>query len=134
MAEEVTAIAFERAFRKRHRFDPGRGSPDSWLFGIARNAALDELRRQRRTVALTPDLPAEAGENPESQVDRRLELQRVRSAMAKLDERRAQLVALRFFAGLRNAEIAVIMKMSETAVSSLLYRALDTLRRACDER
>src|SRR6478609_3936990 len=42
-AEDVTATAFERAYRKRRRFDPRRGSPRAWLFGIARNAALDEL-------------------------------------------------------------------------------------------
>ena len=51
-AEEVTATAFERAYRKRGRFDPNKGEPRAWLFGIARNAALDELRRRRRVAAL----------------------------------------------------------------------------------
>ena len=51
-AEEVTAQAFERAYRKRRTFKPGRGSADAWLFGIARNAALDELRRRKRRAAL----------------------------------------------------------------------------------
>ena len=48
-AEDVTALAFERAFRRRKRWDARRGSERAWLFGIARNAALDELRRRRRT-------------------------------------------------------------------------------------
>src|SRR3954449_7986543 len=52
-AEEVTAAAFERAYRKRNRFDPRRGEPRAWLFGIARNAALDELRRRGRQAELT---------------------------------------------------------------------------------
>src|SRR3954447_4550980 len=47
-AEEVTAQAFERAYRKRRGFKPARGTADAWLFGIARNAALDELRRRKR--------------------------------------------------------------------------------------
>nr|MDQ3726114.1 sigma-70 family RNA polymerase sigma factor [Actinomycetota bacterium] len=51
-AEEVTAAAFERAYRKRNRFDPQRGEPRAWLFGIARNAALDELRRRGRQAEL----------------------------------------------------------------------------------
>lgn len=51
-AEEVTATAFERAYRKRTRFNPGRGSARAWLFGIARNAALDELRRRGRQAKL----------------------------------------------------------------------------------
>src|SRR6476469_433063 len=54
-AEDVTAAAFERAFRCRRSFDARRGSERAWLFGIARNAALDELRRPRRTTALTVD-------------------------------------------------------------------------------
>ena len=45
-AEDVTALAFERAYRRRARFDPRRGSARAWLFAIARNAALDELREQ----------------------------------------------------------------------------------------
>src|SRR5436305_12737811 len=51
-AEDVTALAFERAYRRRRSFDRRRGEERAWLFGIARNAALDELRRQRRVAAL----------------------------------------------------------------------------------
>lgn len=40
-AEEVTAQAFERAYRKRRSFRASRGTQEAWLFGIARNAALD---------------------------------------------------------------------------------------------
>src|SRR5256885_7709157 len=47
-AEEVTAQAFERAYRRRRSFRASRGSADAWVFGIARNAALDELRRLKR--------------------------------------------------------------------------------------
>src|SRR3954467_10822147 len=50
-AEDVTAMAFERAYKKRSRFNARRGSPRAWLFGIARNAALDELRRHKRAAA-----------------------------------------------------------------------------------
>jgi len=51
-AEDVTALAFERAYRRRKTFDIRRGSQRAWLFGIARNAALDELRRRRRIAPL----------------------------------------------------------------------------------
>src|SRR6201996_6909982 len=54
-AEEVTATAFERAYRKRNRFDPNKGEPRAWLFGIARNAALDELRRRGRQAELAAE-------------------------------------------------------------------------------
>ena len=48
-AEDVTALAFERAYQRRATFDRRRGQERAWLFGIARNAALDELRRRRRS-------------------------------------------------------------------------------------
>src|SRR5215211_5320744 len=54
-AEEVTAAAFERAYRKRTRFDASRGEPRAWLFGIARNAVLDELRLRGRQAELSSE-------------------------------------------------------------------------------
>src|SRR5450755_4290969 len=64
-AEDVTSLAFERAYRRRALFDLRRGSARAWLFAIARNAALDELRRRQRTGALLRDVAddnAELGE------------------------------------------------------------------------
>jgi len=55
-AEDVVAAAFERAYRRRSGYDARRGSQRQWLFGIARNAALDELRRRRRTAPLLGEL------------------------------------------------------------------------------
>ncbi len=76
-AEEVTAAAFERAYRKRNRFDPERGAPRAWLFGIARNAALDELRRRGRQAELTAEpadleslTPDRSAEHDERRFDR----------------------------------------------------------------
>src|SRR5919199_4892430 len=59
-AEDVAAQAFERAFRRRSRYDARRGTPRAWLFGIARNAALDELRRRKRAAAPRGPPPAPA--------------------------------------------------------------------------
>ena len=58
-AEDVTAAAFERAYRKQRTYRADRGSERAWLFGIARNAALDELRRRKRAAALAAE-PADA--------------------------------------------------------------------------
>ncbi len=54
-AEDVTSQAFERAYRKRRGYRPGRGSAEAWLFGIARNAALDELRRRKRHARMATE-------------------------------------------------------------------------------
>src|SRR5438874_12542502 len=54
-AEDVTAQAFERAYRRRRSFKPSRGTRRAWLFAIARNAALDELRKRRRQATLAAE-------------------------------------------------------------------------------
>jgi RNA polymerase sigma-70 factor (ECF subfamily) len=131
-AEEVTATAFERAYRKRSHFDRERGEPRAWLFGIARNAALDELRRRGRhsELAAEPeDLAAATVEEGAAASERRLA---VSAALATLEPRERELVALKFFAGLANAEIAVVVGISESNVGTKLHRAVTKLREACD--
>lgn len=132
-AEEVTAQAFERAYRKRGRFDPRKGTPRAWLFGIARNAALDELRRRRRIAELTVEPEDAAGEAPEAHTEVALRRAALRAALAGLDARDRELIALKFFAGLSNAEIAEVLGVSPTNAGTKLHRAVTKLRRACDE-
>jgi DNA-directed RNA polymerase specialized sigma24 family protein len=106
-AEDVTALAFERAYRRRRTFDRRRGEERAWLFGIARNAALDELRRRRRVAAL-------------------------QNALAKLPAREREIVALKFHAGMSNAELARVLGVSESNAGTLLYRTMEKLRKACN--
>lgn len=131
-AEEVTAAAFERAYRKRNRFDPTRGEPRAWLFGIARNAALDELRRRGRQAELTAepvDLDRPAFDELSEHRERRLA---VSAALERLEPRERELIALKFFAGLANAEIAQVLELSESNAGTKLHRAMTKLREACD--
>ncbi len=131
-AEDVTALAFERAYRRRRTFDRRRGEERAWLFGIARNAALDELRRRRRLAALVADPEDAAGAGVEDGAEVALRRTAVRSALAGLPARDREVIALKFHAGLRNAELAQVLGISESAAGTLLYRAMEKLRRACD--
>lgn len=47
-ADELTGATFERALRLWHRFDPARGSVQTWLCQVARTVALDHFRSERR--------------------------------------------------------------------------------------
>ncbi len=127
-AEDVTATAFERAYRKRRRFDPSRGNGRAWLFGIARNAALDELRRRGKQAELVSD-PIDAASLDTERSEQRLVLV---AALAKLDPRERELIALKFFAGLANAEIATVLAISESNAGTKLHRAVNKLREVCD--
>jgi len=132
-AEEVAAQAYERAYRKRASFRPGRGSVEAWLFGIARNAALDELRRRRRRATLESEIEdpwcAGPGELAEDEERRRA----VRAALAVLEARERDLIALKFAGGLTNLEIAKVVGLSPSNTGTRLHRAIEKLREACRE-
>jgi RNA polymerase sigma-70 factor, ECF subfamily len=133
-AEDITAMAFERAYRRRMTFDRRRGEERAWLFGIARNAALDELRRRKRLAALTID-PEDVSETEDDEgAEVALRRTAVRAALAELAPRDREVIALKFHAGLRNTELAKVLGVSETAAGTLLYRAMEKLRKACDAR
>jgi RNA polymerase sigma-70 factor (ECF subfamily) len=133
-AEDVTAQSFERAYRRRRSFNSKRGTRRAWLFGIARNAALDELRRRRRHVSLAAELEQDAGGvAPEEGAEVAVRRAALREAIAALAPRERELVALKFFAGLTNSEIAHVIGVSETNAGTRLHRVIQKLRRACDE-
>jgi RNA polymerase sigma factor (sigma-70 family) len=132
-AEDVTAQAFERAYRRRGGFDPRRGSRRAWLFGIARNAALDELRRRQRVTVLAADPEDVAAPSPDESAEVAVRRAALREAMRGLDPRERELIALKFFAGLDNAEIAAVIGVSGSNAGTRLHRTMTKLRRACDE-
>lgn len=129
-AEDVLAQTFERAYRKRRHFDSGRGELRGWVFAIARNLALDELRRGRRETALDSEvlesMPSTTGEPAIERIT-------VAAALHALQPRDRELVALKFFAGLGNREIASVVGRSETNVGSQLHRAIRKLREVLDD-
>jgi RNA polymerase sigma factor (sigma-70 family) len=129
-AEDVTALAFERAYRRRALFDLHRGTARAWLFAIARNAALDELRRRRRTRSLIVDLAddrVEDGDDDELAERRVL----VRDGLASLDPRDREVILLKFVGRLSNGELARVLGCSETAAGTRLHRAVSRLREVC---
>ncbi len=131
-AEDVTALAFERLYRARARLDHGRGTPRAWLFAIARNAALDELRRRRRQPQ--SELPEEiAGDRDHDEAFERLARRAtVRDALAALPLREREVVLLKFHGQLSNSELAKALDVSESNAGTRLHRALKRLREECD--
>lgn len=130
-ADDVTAQAFERAYRKRRTYDARRGTPRQWLFTIARNASLDELRRRKRAATPMADAGVRVADPSAgaTEADDRSDV--VRTAIASLPARERDLVALKFYAGLSNAEIGATLGISETNAGTRVHRALSSLREAC---
>ena len=126
-AEDVVATAFERAYRRHRQYDPRRGTQRAWVFGIARNAALDELRRRKRHAALLLE-PADESAAPAEDPTQRAT---VRAALDTLRTREREIVALKYGAGLSNGELAGVLGVSESNAGTLVHRAMTKLREAC---
>jgi RNA polymerase sigma factor (sigma-70 family) len=132
-AEDLTALAFERLYRSRSRLDPRRGTPRAWLFSIARNAALDELRqrRHRSSYSLEEEFiddraPGDALEDAERRAV-------VLDALSSLPLRERELVLLKFHGQLSHSELARALGISESNAGTRLHRALTRLREYCAE-
>jgi RNA polymerase sigma factor (sigma-70 family) len=125
-AEDLAGETFEKAFRSWRRFDPRRGSPRTWLCGIARSAAIDwfraEARRRRREETYARDL-AQAEEAVFAEgLPPRLE-----QALRRLSPAEREVVALRVLLELDGPAAARVLGISQSACSTRLSRALKRL-------
>ena len=126
LAEDLTGETFERALRRWRRFDPRRGSPQAWLLAIARSTALDWFRadarrRKREERAEASERRDEAGSFGEGLSPELAESLRALSAGER------EVVALRIVLDLDGEEVARLLAITPTAVSTRLSRALSKL-------
>jgi RNA polymerase sigma factor (sigma-70 family) len=119
-AEDVTSETFLRAVRYRASYDPSKGSPATWLVGIA-----------RRCIADRPRGPLPTDQESLESVDVHeptADALTVRAAVARLSERERELVALRYGADLTARQVAEELGMQTNAVEVALHRLHAKLR------
>jgi RNA polymerase sigma-70 factor (ECF subfamily) len=129
-AEDLSAQAFLQAWEAIHRYQI-RGAPFvSWLLRIAHNLAVSHLRSKKESSEL-PETLVDHGRhgNPEEELHRQLEAERVRKAILRLREEQRQVIMLRFVEDLEYREVAEIVGKSVAAVRVIQHRALNALRK-----
>lgn len=132
-AEDVLQTVFVRLLRREEALNPDEGIP-AYLHRAAVNAALDLLRQRKRAGAVALD---ELGEGPADEItadpSRRAQSRQagdhLRSALARLSPRAAEIFSLRYFEGLGNLEIARLLGTSQTAIAVLLHRSRHRLQK-----
>jgi RNA polymerase sigma factor (sigma-70 family) len=127
-AVEVAQDAFVRAYQNLERFDAGKKF-STWLFALARNAAIDRLRWRDRHPIEELDVAHPAPVNVPSEVEAREIGRQVAAAVAELPEDQRTAIVLSEYQDLSYAEIAGVMRCSEKSVESRLYRAKQALRK-----
>jgi RNA polymerase sigma-70 factor (ECF subfamily) len=121
-AEDVTSETFERALRYRKSYDPRKGEPVAWLIGIAKRCIDGSYES---TEFATEDIDSADPSDLEEDTIRRLNVAR---AVATLDERDRELIALRYGSDLTARQIAELLGARTNAIEVALHRALGRLR------
>lgn len=129
LAADATQDAFVQIWQQAHRFDPNRGSTETWLVGIVRYRALDIVRRRAREI---PGHEAEEREDDAPDALARLvssaEGAALHRCLGELEEDRRRLVVMAFVDGLSHSELAERMSVPLGTVKSWIRRSLISLR------
>jgi len=126
-AEDLTEEVFLKAWKS---IDTCRGKEQtfsSWLYRIAHNHVIDNLRSQRKYLSADMEALAEVS-SPELGEEGKLERQEMLEVISDLPQNQKQVIILKFIEGLDNREIGQIMGKSQGAIRVLQMRALATLR------
>jgi RNA polymerase sigma-70 factor (ECF subfamily) len=145
VAEELAQEVFLRVYRSRETYR-AEARFSTWLYRIATNLGVNHARDTRRqrnasTVYLdepdpetgsTPDV-ADATPGAEAQMLRRERLNAIRQHVLALPERQKMAVLMHKYEGMDYRQIGEVLKLSESATKSLLFRAYQTLRERLKE-
>jgi RNA polymerase sigma-70 factor (ECF subfamily) len=112
-AEEITQDVFLRVWQRARQYRADRAKVSTWLTSITRHRAIDQLRRrgsrpEQYSVAWAEITPGSepAANGPEGAVSLNMERERVRAAIAQLPHEQQQVLALAYFQGLSQSQIA----------------------------
>jgi RNA polymerase sigma-70 factor (ECF subfamily) len=134
-AEEITQDVFVRVWQRARQYRADRGKVSTWLTGITRHRAIDQLRRrgsrpEQHSVAWADISPGSepAVDGPEQSVARTMEGERVRDAMARLPEEQQQVLALAYFQGLTQSQMAQVLGLPLGTVKTRIRLGMKKLR------
>ncbi|MEL7300476.1 MAG: sigma-70 family RNA polymerase sigma factor [Pseudomonadota bacterium] len=129
-AEDVLQEAFMKIWRHAGQFSAGGMHPMSWMLTIARNTAIDKLRRVRQAEDLADwdDRLSDNGPTPEQAVLANAERERIFLCMGELKSERAKAVQWAYLDGFSYAELAEKLDVPLNTVRTWLRRSLISLQ------
>src|SRR5690349_15303994 len=104
-AEDVVQEVFLQLWRNPQAFDADRGRLASWLAVIARNRAIDLLRKRPMEEDID-EMPISTGVNLEDESSQRLAVEKVRGVLGQLPQDQRKALEMAFFEGMTHTEIA----------------------------
>ena len=130
MAEEVAQDVFVALWRRPGAFDASRGSLQGFLMGVARNKAIDVVRREetRKKARDTLILEQEATSTGPSATEQIDERQRVTAALGRLSPPQREALVLAYYGGRTYREVADELGIPEGTAKTRLRDGLSRLR------
>ena len=125
-AEEVTQDAFMSLWRRADHYSVERGRLLAWLLTIARNRAIDELRRHRN-LAEQVELPEQARDEPDLE-ETSLRRVQIRRALVALPQLQRQAIELAYYSGMTQQEIADYLQTPLGTIKTRMRLGLQRLR------
>jgi RNA polymerase sigma-70 factor (ECF subfamily) len=125
-AEDVLQTVFYEVWRHHGRYDPSR-SLAGWVLGIARNRAIDHLRRRRNTAVALETLADLTGADGRELAERYARAHDVRNALIRLPEEQREVVVLAYFGGYTQSEISRRLDLPLGTVKARAFRGLRRL-------
>ncbi|MCP9473221.1 MAG: sigma-70 family RNA polymerase sigma factor [Nitrospira sp.] len=135
VAEEVTLDVYTQVWRRAHTYDQARSAPGAWLMMLARTRAIDRFRagaaEHGRLESLdAAELFASDGDTPEQDMAGQERRRFVRQALATLTEEQRGAIALAYFYGLSQSEIAEHLRLPLGTVKTRIRLGMIKLREA----
>jgi RNA polymerase sigma-70 factor (ECF subfamily) len=128
-AEDVLQEVFLQLWRNPQAFDPDRGKLAPWLAVIARNRAIDLLRKRPMEEDID-ELPISTGVNLEDEASERVTINKVRGVLTQLPAEQRKALEMAYFEGMTHTEIAAKMGEPLGTVKTRIRYGLLALRRA----
>lgn len=126
-AEDLVSEVFLKVYQRLDSFDESKASVSTWVYAITRNAVIDYYRVSRVHSELPETLAS--GEDLEETLCRADTLEALAAALETLDERRRDIIILRYYRGMTLRDIAQRMGLSYAYIKALHSGALASLRR-----
>jgi RNA polymerase sigma-70 factor (ECF subfamily) len=131
LADEVIQEAYLKVWNAAGQFDPALASPITWMVAIARNRAIDLVRKKAEiSIEEEPEVLEVAAENPHPLDKREMseELKRLLGCMGGLDEERRRLVLLAYYSGWSRDQLAAKFDKPVNTIKTWLRRSLAEIR------
>jgi RNA polymerase sigma-70 factor, ECF subfamily len=129
-SRDILQEVYVRIFERARDFDASVASPITWMAAIARNRALDEVRRARPAlvdIGEDFDPPAET-QHPLDGRERSEELQRLMACLSGLDAEKRQMVMLAYYKGTTREALSQKFARPVATIKTVLHRSLAQLR------